>query len=184
MRFAALFLALLAFSAHASEARLSWTAPTQRTDGTPLTNLAGYRVLWGTAPRTYTRQHVINNPATREWQVTGLTAGTWYFAVTALDATGLESAYSGEASKVVVQAAPPIPPGAIVVGAGPRPVYVITQAAGRLTLVPVGTVPAGTACDPLMAVRDVNGLTAHGVPESAVTWAGSVRRSVVLAECN
>jgi hypothetical protein len=33
--------------AWAAKQRVVWTAPTQNTDGTPLTDLAGYRVEWG-----------------------------------------------------------------------------------------------------------------------------------------
>ncbi len=34
-------------------ATLSWTPPTQNTDGSPLTDLAGYRVYWGTSSGNY-----------------------------------------------------------------------------------------------------------------------------------
>jgi hypothetical protein len=34
--------------AYAAKLFVSWTPPTQNTDGTPLTDLAGYRVEWGT----------------------------------------------------------------------------------------------------------------------------------------
>jgi hypothetical protein len=33
--------------AHAAKVRVTWIAPTQNTDGTPLTDLTGYRVEWG-----------------------------------------------------------------------------------------------------------------------------------------
>jgi hypothetical protein len=32
-------------------ATLSWTAPTENTDGTTLANLAGYRIRYGTSAR-------------------------------------------------------------------------------------------------------------------------------------
>lgn len=181
-------VALLAAAlSHAGEARVSWSAPTQRVDGTALTNLAGYRLLWGAAPRTYTSEVLVNNPATLTYTVTDLGPGTVYFAVTAFDATGLESAYSAEVSKEFVEApvAPPVPPDAVVTGTtgSPQPVYVILQGGGNITLVPVGTVPAGTPCDGAQAVRDANGVTAFPVPESSVEWAGTARRSVVLAQC-
>lgn len=33
--------------AHAAKLRVTWLAPTTNTDGTPLTDLVGYRVEWG-----------------------------------------------------------------------------------------------------------------------------------------
>jgi len=33
--------------AHAAKQRVVWVAPTKNTDGTPLTDLIGYRVEWG-----------------------------------------------------------------------------------------------------------------------------------------
>src|SRR5262249_43353816 len=35
-------------------ATLTWTPPTQNTDGSALNNLAGYKVYWGTSQGTYT----------------------------------------------------------------------------------------------------------------------------------
>ncbi|MEQ8205986.1 MAG: putative Ig domain-containing protein, partial [Woeseia sp.] len=40
---------------------LSWTPPTQNTDGTALTNLSGYRIYYGTAPGNYPNRITINN---------------------------------------------------------------------------------------------------------------------------
>ena len=44
-------------------ATLSWTPPTTNTDGSPLTNLAGYRVYWGPGAGNYTSSVTLNNPA-------------------------------------------------------------------------------------------------------------------------
>jgi hypothetical protein len=82
------------------EAMLSWQAPTQNVDGTPLTNLASYKVYYGPASHNYTQSISVTNPATTQ-QVITLQPGTWYFAVTAIDAAGSESAKSNEVSKTV-----------------------------------------------------------------------------------
>jgi len=82
-------------------ATLTWTAPTQRTDGSPLTNLSGYKVYWGTASRKYTESAEINNPGTTTYVVENLGPGTYYFATTAIASDGLESTYSNEASKTI-----------------------------------------------------------------------------------
>jgi len=82
-------------------ATLTWTAPTQRTDGSPLTDLTGYRVYWGTESRTYEHSAEIDNPTVTTYVINNLGSGTHYFATTAVSADGLESEYSNEASKTI-----------------------------------------------------------------------------------
>ena len=83
-------------------AMLSWTPPTQNTDGTALTNLAGYRVYWGTSQGNYTNSTTISNPGLSSYVVEQLTPATWYFALTAVNSAGAESSYSNVASKQVL----------------------------------------------------------------------------------
>ncbi len=64
-------------------------------------NLAGNRVYVGTASRTYGAPITI--PLQTEYTVTGLTPGTYYFAVTAFDTSGLESDFSNEVSTTIAQ---------------------------------------------------------------------------------
>ena len=61
-------------------ARLSWDAPEQNADGSPLTDLAGYRVYWGTSPGSYSESVPVSGAATTTYTVDDLDAGTWYFA--------------------------------------------------------------------------------------------------------
>ena len=82
-------------------ATVSWTAPTRRADGTPLTDLAGYRIYYGTSPGSYTTKLNVANPGLTTYLVANLPAATYYFACTAYDAAGTESAYSTPASKVI-----------------------------------------------------------------------------------
>lgn len=82
-------------------ADLSWTAPTQNVDGSALTNLAGYKVYWGNAPRAYASSASVSGAGTTTF-TTNLTPGTWYFAVTAIDSTGAESEKTNEVSKTVL----------------------------------------------------------------------------------
>jgi hypothetical protein len=82
-------------------ATLSWTAPTQREDGTALTNLAGYRVRYGNAPVSYPNQVQIANPGITTVVVENLPAGTYYFVATAYDSNGRESEFSGVVSKTI-----------------------------------------------------------------------------------
>jgi hypothetical protein len=83
-------------------ATLSWTPPTQNTDGSPLTNLAGYKVYWGTAQGSYSNSVTVSNPGLATYVVDQLTPATWYFTVTAINAAGVESGFSNVASKQVL----------------------------------------------------------------------------------
>ena len=80
---------------------LDWTAPTLNEDGSALTDLAGYRLYWGTAAGSYTQSVTINNPSVLTYTVDNLSPDTYYFVVTAFDAAGTESRYSGMATRVV-----------------------------------------------------------------------------------
>jgi len=82
-------------------AMLSWTPPTQNTDGSPLTNLAGYKIYWGTQQGTYPNSTTLNNPGLATYVVEGLAPGTYFFVATAVNAVGVESSFSGVASKTI-----------------------------------------------------------------------------------
>jgi hypothetical protein len=88
--------------ASTSSVTLSWVAPTTNTDGTPLAAVAGFRVYYGTAPGNYSRNLSIASQAVTSIVLEGLESGyTWYFAVTAIAGSGVESAYSREVSKTL-----------------------------------------------------------------------------------
>ena len=82
-------------------ARLSWSAPTANVDGSPLNGPIGYRIHYGTDPNNLSHRIEIRDPSVVSWTVSGLTAGTWYFAVTALGIRGSESEYSTITSKKI-----------------------------------------------------------------------------------
>jgi hypothetical protein len=79
---------------------LEWQPPTENVDGTPLTNLAGYRIYYGTGSRDYTEVVAIDSPTATSYSIV-LPSGTYYFAMTARDADGNESGYSNEVVKIV-----------------------------------------------------------------------------------
>jgi hypothetical protein len=87
--------------ASTGSATLSWQAPTQNTDGSALTNLAGYRIVYGTSQSALDQVIQISNPGTTTYVVDGLTSDTWYFAIKAYASNGSESANSGVASKTI-----------------------------------------------------------------------------------
>ncbi len=80
-------------------ATLSWTAPTQNTNGTSITNLAGYQIDYGTSASALTQSLQIPNPAATTGTVNGLTSGTWYFAVVSYNTDGSSSSSSSVVSK-------------------------------------------------------------------------------------
>jgi hypothetical protein len=81
-------------------AALSWTPPTQNTDGSSLTNLAGYRISYGTTP-DLAQVVQVANPALSDYIIERLSPGTWYFSIRAYATQGVESASSNTVSKVV-----------------------------------------------------------------------------------
>lgn len=82
-------------------ATLSWTPPTRNTDGSALSNLAGYRIHYGQSAGELSQTIQIANTGARSYTVTGLTAGTWHFAVRAYNSAGGESDPSNIISKAV-----------------------------------------------------------------------------------
>ena len=82
-------------------ATLDWTPPTENSDGSVLTNLAGYTVYYGTSPGSLTQSVKVTNPGLATYTMTNLPAGTWYFAVTSYSSTGVESARSGVVSTTI-----------------------------------------------------------------------------------
>jgi hypothetical protein len=73
---------------------LSWEAPTTNTNGSPLTNLAGYRIYYGFSPTDLSQTVQINTVGIQTYVLDDLPSGTWYFAVMALSSSGDESALS------------------------------------------------------------------------------------------
>lgn len=77
---------------------LSWTAPSQRTDGSLVRNgdIVGYRVYIGESSGEHRETVHIDNPQVTGYTVRGLQQGEYRFAVTALDIFGNESPMSEE----------------------------------------------------------------------------------------
>ena len=90
-------------------ATLTWIPPTERVDGTPLTNVAGYGIAYGKTSGEYDSTIEIDNPGITTYLVENLNDGTWFFAVYVYDGDGLTSSYSNEASKKIGQTSGPGP---------------------------------------------------------------------------
>jgi hypothetical protein len=82
-------------------ATLSWLPPTTRTDGTPLANLAGYRIRYGTSSGSYPNVVVVQNGGVTSAIVGNLPPATYYFVISAYDSAGLESDNSPAVSKTI-----------------------------------------------------------------------------------
>ena len=83
------------------EATLSWAAPDQNTDGSALTNLAGYHIYYGTNASVLNQ--VINIPSVglTAYVVDNLPTGTYYFSIRAYTSSGTESALSNIVSDTI-----------------------------------------------------------------------------------
>jgi hypothetical protein len=82
-------------------ATLSWTPPTQNSNGTTLTNLAGYEVRYGQSADELGQAVTLSNPSINRYVVENLGSGTWFFAVVAVASNGATSALSETASKTI-----------------------------------------------------------------------------------
>jgi hypothetical protein len=83
-------------------ATLSWTPPTQNSDGSPIgSTLAGYRFYWGTSPGNYSNSRTVNQPGLSAYVIEQLTPGTWYFVATAYNTQGTESVFSNMTQKTI-----------------------------------------------------------------------------------
>lgn len=88
-------------AAQPRSATLSWTAPTQNTDGSSLTNLAGYRIHYGTSANVLSQTIQVSNAGLTTYVIENLSPGTYYFAVKAYSSTGTESETSNVVSKTI-----------------------------------------------------------------------------------
>jgi Calx-beta domain len=83
------------------EATLSWVRPTLYTNGSPMTDLAGYKIYYGKSSTALTGVIQVTSPSTVEFEISSLGAGTWYFSVSAYNSEAVESERSAVASKTI-----------------------------------------------------------------------------------
>lgn len=88
-------------STEARAATLDWQAPDTATDGSTLTDLAGYRIYYGTDVAQMTKTINVTNPAVLSYVVEDLAPATYYFAVTAINSKGHESDRSNAGRKII-----------------------------------------------------------------------------------
>lgn len=80
---------------------LSWTPPTQNTDGSSLTNLVGYRIHYGASATALTQTVQVANAGITSYRLENLVPGTYFFSVRAYTSGGTASDQSNVVSKIV-----------------------------------------------------------------------------------
>jgi hypothetical protein len=178
-------------------ATLSWTAPTQNTDGTTIRAtapgaLAGFKLYTSTTTSGVATATpvVINDKAATSYVMANLPVGTNYFAAKAFNTEGIESAFTSQVNTVIV--APSAQASAsVTVNVQPKPpvlsvvartVYEISQhpVDGTRLARNVGTVPLGTECLGSVLVQS-GGSSYYEVPASAVKFTKTPKTPVVAA---
>jgi hypothetical protein len=85
-----------------TNATISWVPPTQDTSGSAVGALGGYKIYYGTASQQYTTTINVSNPGLTTYVIDALEIGvTYYFAVTAVSASGIESTFSPEVAATI-----------------------------------------------------------------------------------
>ena len=86
-----------------AEVNLSWVAPAEREDNTPLSlsEIAGYKIYYGTIQGQYPNSIDIKDGIAEGYTFTDLPVGTYYIVVTTRDTEGRESQFSPEIKKVI-----------------------------------------------------------------------------------
>jgi Fibronectin type III domain len=86
-----------------SSVTLSWSPPTRNSDGSSLTNLAGYTLHYGTSSQDYTGSIEITSPTQTSYTVSAgsFPAGTYYFAISAYNAQQVSSPLTGEVAVTI-----------------------------------------------------------------------------------
>jgi hypothetical protein len=92
---------VMATNSSTGSVTLSWTAPTENEDGSPLVDLSGYRIYWGTTPGNYPNSLTIDDTGLTTYVIDNLAPGAYEFVATSFNAAGVESDYSNAVTKTV-----------------------------------------------------------------------------------
>ena len=82
-------------------ATLSWTAPALNSDGSQLTDLAGYHIYYGTSPSSLSNMAAVAGAGATSFTIGNLTSTTWYFAIKSYTTAGVESVMSNVGSATI-----------------------------------------------------------------------------------
>ena len=172
-KFLALLL-LLPSLAFGGSATLSWTNPTTRVDGSPLTNLALINVYRATAVGgPYSKVTSVTAPAVTYTDLNLAGGFTYFYEVTAVDANGIESAFTNPVSKAIA-VSPPNPPSSVTIASTTVFQAIHAQPSNNFAMGKTGTVGAGVHCDPNNAMI-VAGTAYCLIDPATVAWNKSPR---------
>ena len=139
--------------------KLNVTPPKTNTDGSALTNLAGYKAVYGNSSSALTKSMSFSDPTATSLSVPSLLAGTWYFAVRAVNSAGVESDNSNVAQKSITGASAAktvnisITSGTLSLKTVSTSVYDIVYVNGTRTLGQfVGNISLGKPCDSSLVI--------------------------------
>lgn len=82
-------------------ATVSWNPPVHNTDGSALTDLAGFRIYYGTSREILDQVVELTNPGLTSYVIEHLPPATWHFGVSAFTVDEMESALSALSSKTI-----------------------------------------------------------------------------------
>ena len=146
----------------------SWVAPTENTDGTPLTDLAGYKLWCIPADRTYGNPNLLPGNQTEYKKVWPSPDGDWKCAISAFNTAGTDSEIveilftledqNGDGNPEVVGTdgsctfqppivVPPIPGKPATLKITRKGYYTITDPIGQPVLTPDGDIRQTTSQD-------------------------------------
>lgn len=163
-------LLLIAPTAYAGNAVLTWTLPTGTEtcqDNNTAPTLAETQI-WQLVATT--------GPTETTYTVTDLIPGDYTYVTSAVDDVGNVSRLSNSADKTV---------DSLLVNDDKA--YTVVQSAGKFVAFIIGTVPVDTVCDADSMVKgefDFLPFTAYGVPVDDVTITGDTEPVMVVATCH
>jgi hypothetical protein len=171
-------------------ATVNWTAPTRNTDNSTLTNLSGFKVLYGTSATALTQTKTVSGATARSTTISSLSPATWYFAVRAVNSQNGESDNSSLAQKaitgatsaksVTVTVAGTPPPSTTLKTTGTR-VYDVVRVNDVRTLGrQIGTIARGKPCNPDYRIPNTS---YYRVNSADVTVTRAPRSTSLVATC-
>jgi hypothetical protein len=167
----------------------------ENTDNTPLTDLAGFKVRYGTSATALSQSISVPDPKATSQLVSPSSAGTWFFAVRQVTSKGIESDDSTPTQLLIGSTGATASSSVTVtVDKKPKPPGVSVRLAQAFEIVPdyhafqfnvgrqIGTAKLGAACDESRSLGD--GYFAIVQYKAAVTlWPGVPAQKAVAAQC-
>jgi len=174
---------LFPVAALAATLNIAWQAPTTCSDGSPIAQcpLTKFTIYSGLQGATKT---VLANPGptTTGFAALNTPPGTWCVEMTASSAGG-ESAHTAEVCKTIAAPVPAAPSGVTLTVTAGTTAFTLLKQKDAMVMIPVGTIASQTVCIADEAAM-AHGVVYNAVPQSAVTFSGSVKPDIVFGQCS